>query len=675
MMVTEKTTISAELFARAETVLPGGVSSPVRAFRAVGGTPRFIHSGAGCRMTDEDGNEYLDFCSSWGPLILGHAHPEIVRTVQEAISRGMTFGTATRTEVELAEKVCDWVGPVDKVRFVSSGTEAVMSAIRLARAFTGRDKIIKFDGCYHGHADHLLVKAGSGLATFGTPSSAGVPDDFSRHTIVLPLDDESAVEQALENNKDQLAAIIIEPIPANNGLLLQRPEYLQFLRRITSRYQTLLIFDEVISGFRVGRGGAAEMYGIEPDLMTFGKVIGGGMPVGAFGGRGEIMDIVSPLGPAYQAGTLSGNPVAMAAGLATLDILEKSDAYAVLESRGKFLVDSLRGHFDFAKHKVEIQRIGSIFWLSLDEGSVPRRADAITAKGIDRYTALFNKLINRGVYIAPSGYEVGFISLAHSEDDLNSAAKIMGQALTEVFASYNRPRCRSIPAVHRRCIEARIQFAFRPLGSPVAINNGRTAIHTGAACRARTAWTNFWPPGETPNSVRCIISQPNDLDSRPETVLLAPDAKGGKMISKKHLLLQIYLYLICLVAVVTSIVLLGNGLWGLVRVAAPQLTISENEYKSVASFEYYRRSGLPQKTIRAPKIPSDSLGVDLAENEAALRKYWEEERQLILDGERRGGLREFVRMWVWLIVVAPIYLFHWRAVRRLRDEESSAPKE
>jgi len=434
MMDTGKSTNSEELFSRALNVLPGGVNSPVRAFGAVGGTPRFMRSGSGCRMVDEDGNEYIDFCMSWGPLILGHAHPDVVRAVSAAVERGMTFGTATKAETEMAEIVCRWVEPVEKVRFVSSGTEAVMSAVRLARAVTGRDKIIKFTGCYHGHADYLLVKAGSGLATFGRPSSAGVPADFARQTIILPLNDESAVEQAFVRQGQDIAAILIEPVPANNGLLLQRPEYLHYLRRISEEHGSILIFDEVISGFRLGRGGAAEKYGIRPDLMTFGKVIGGGMPVGAFGGRAEIMDVISPLGPAYQAGTLSGNPVAMAAGLATLNVLEESNGYRILQARGEFFKDALARHFDFENHQVHFVHHGSIFWFSLGPGAIPTAAEQISPDGIQRYAALFGKLIDRGVYLAPSGYEVGFLSLAHTENDLSIAAEIIGTALAEVFS-------------------------------------------------------------------------------------------------------------------------------------------------------------------------------------------------------------------------------------------------
>ena len=362
---------SRQTFARATRVIPGGVSSPVRAFRAVGGDPIFMDRGEGAFLFDLDGNRYLDFCGSWGPLILGHAHPEVVEAVKSAVSKGMTFGTATAVEVELAEKIISKVEPLEMVRFVSSGTEAVMSAVRLARGFTHRDKIIKFNGCYHGHSDYLLVNAGSGLVTFGTPSSAGVPEDFVKHTLVAELDDEKQVTSYFEQYGKDIAAVIIEPVPANNGLLLQRPEFLRFLRDITAKHGALLIFDEVISGFRVGWGGAAEHYGITPDLMTFGKVIGGGMPVGAFGGRRDIMKQLAPLGAVYQAGTLSGNPVAMAAGIATLKILERDNVFVKLNALGLSFERALRT--SLGDVPVGIVRVGSIVWIALQNRSAASR--------------------------------------------------------------------------------------------------------------------------------------------------------------------------------------------------------------------------------------------------------------------------------------------------------------
>ncbi len=414
------------LFARAIKYIPGGVNSPVRAFAAVGGSPVFIDSGKGAELIDVDGNHYVDFCCSWGPLILGHAHPELLKTIKNSASLGTSFGATTRLEVDLAEMVVDRVGPIEKIRFVSSGTEAVMSAIRLARGFTGRDKIIKFDGCYHGHSDYLLVKAGSGLATLGEPSSAGVPEDFAKHTLIADLDDEESVKNYFDKYGDEIAAVIIEPIPANNGLLLQRKEFLQFLRDITQKYKSLLIFDEVISGFRVGWGGAAEIYDIVPDLMTFGKVIGGGMPVGAFGGRANIMDKLAPLGSVYQAGTLSGNPVAMAAGLTTLKILEKEDGFIKLENLGGYFEQALKKNLNGVIYS--IVRRASIIWLVF-QSDPPRRADAVDSSAIEKYNNIHRELLDNGIYLPPSGYEVMFISTAHTAEMLDKAAVVIGRAV------------------------------------------------------------------------------------------------------------------------------------------------------------------------------------------------------------------------------------------------------
>ncbi len=415
---------SERLFTQALKYIPGGVNSPVRAFAAVGGHPVFIERGEGAELVDADGKRYIDFCCSWGPLILGHAHPEVLETIYATAAHGTSFGAPTRLEVELAEFVVEKVAPVEKIRFVSSGTEAVMSAIRLARGFTGRDKIIKFDGCYHGHSDYLLVKAGSGLVTFGEPSSKGVPADFTAHTLVTDLDDEGGVTRLFAEHGEQIAAVVIEPIPANNGLLLQRPEFLRFLRDITRRYGALLIFDEVISGFRVGRGGAAEMYDIAPDLMTFGKVIGGGLPVGAFGGRAEIMDNLSPLGGVYQAGTLSGNPVAMAAGLKTLQILDEEDGYSRLEELGLHFERLLRENL--AGIDAQVVRVGSIVWVVYQK-TAPRRADAIDGAAIGKFNADHRAILDKGVYLPPSGYEVMFVSLAHTMEMLDRAAAAIGE--------------------------------------------------------------------------------------------------------------------------------------------------------------------------------------------------------------------------------------------------------
>ena len=422
---------SAQLYARACRAIPGGVSSPVRAFRAVGGTPLFIARGAGARVTDADGRTYLDLVGSWGPLIAGHAHPAVVAAIKAALERGTTFGAPCEAEVELAERVAAAYPAAEQVRFVSSGTEAVMSAIRVARAFTGRDLIVKFAGCYHGHADHLLVAAGSGLATLGKPSSAGVPQAFTGCTRVLPLDDEAALAALFEREGAQIAAVIIEPVPANHGLLPQRPAFLEALRRVTRAHGTLLIFDEVISGFRLARGGAAELLGIRPDLATFGKVIGGGMPVGAFGGERRIMARLAPDGDTYQAGTLSGNPVAMAAGLATLDVLEHESGWQRLEARGAELEGLLRPVLARAPHPVSLVRVGSLFWLAFHEQGAPRTAAVLSEHESQRFARLFHAMLGRGVYLPPSAYETCFLSLAHARADLEEFTTALAAALAE----------------------------------------------------------------------------------------------------------------------------------------------------------------------------------------------------------------------------------------------------
>jgi glutamate-1-semialdehyde 2,1-aminomutase len=403
----------------------------VRAFRAVGGTPRFIARGAAQHVTDADGNTYLDFVNSWGALILGHAHPAVVAAITEATGNGTTFGAPCEGEVELAERIVASYSALEQVRFVSSGTEAVMSAIRLARAFTGRDLIVKFSGCYHGHADHLLVAAGSGLATFGRPSSAGVPEAFTACTRVLPLDDEAALEALFAKEGDKIAAVIIEPVPANHGLLLQRKEFLDTLRKVTSKHGTLLIFDEVISGFRLARGGVSELSGIVPDLATFGKVIGGGMPVGAFGGPRKIMARLAPDGDTYQAGTLSGNPVAMASGIATLDVLIKQNGWQKLEALGAELETLLKPVLAKAGFPVHLTRKGSLFWIAFHEAGVPSTAASLTEVESKRFSVLFHAMLDRGVYLPPSAYEACFLSLAHTSADLQQFT----QALGESFAS------------------------------------------------------------------------------------------------------------------------------------------------------------------------------------------------------------------------------------------------
>ena len=420
---------SAELYERACRVIPGGVNSPVRAFRAVGGNPLFIARGAGQFLVDADGREYLDFVGSWGPLILGHAHPAVLDAVIGAIRNGSTFGAPCAAEVELAERIVAAYPGLEQVRFVSSGTEAVMSAVRVARAFTGRDLIVKFSGCYHGHADHLLVAAGSGLATFGRPSSAGVPEAFTACTRVLPLDDDAAVRDLFAREGDRIAAVIIEPVPANHGLLLQRREFLLGLRTLTSQHGALLIFDEVISGFRLARGGAAQRLNIVPDLATFGKVIGGGMPVGAFGGRSAIMARLAPLGDTYQAGTLSGNPVAMASGLATLDVLSAQSGWERLESLGAELEQRLRPVLAEAKFPVQLVRMGSLFWLAFHGGDAPRNAVTLSPEATARFGALFHAMLARGVYLPPSAYEACFLSLAHGSADLQRLAQALRESL------------------------------------------------------------------------------------------------------------------------------------------------------------------------------------------------------------------------------------------------------
>lgn len=423
---------SAELYERACRVIPGGVNSPVRAFRAVGGNPLFVARGSGQFLTDADGREYLDLVGSWGPLILGHAHPAVLDAVAAAVRHGMTYGAPCAGEVELAERIVASYPGLEQVRFVSSGTEAVMSAIRLARAFTNRDLIVKFSGCYHGHADHLLVAAGSGLATFGRPSSAGVPAAFTACTRVLPLDDESAVRELFAREGGQIAAVIIEPVPANHGLLLQRPEFLQALRALTRQHGSLLMFDEVISGFRLARGGAAQVLGIVPDLATFGKVIGGGMPVGAFGGRSDIMARLAPLGDTYQAGTLSGNPVAMAAGIATLDVLVQQSGWERLEALGAELEHLLRPILAEAPFPVQLVRTGSLFWMAFHQGDPPRNAVSLSTEATARFSALFHAMLDRGVYLPPSAYEACFLSLAHRSADLQRLAQALRESLASI---------------------------------------------------------------------------------------------------------------------------------------------------------------------------------------------------------------------------------------------------
>jgi glutamate-1-semialdehyde 2,1-aminomutase len=423
---------SAALYERACRVIPGGVNSPVRAFRAVGGTPLFISRGEGAYLYDADGRRFLDLVGSWGALILGHAHPAVVAAIGEASRTGTTYGAPCQGEVELAERVTGSYPGLEQVRFVSSGTEAVMSAIRVARAATGRDLIVKFAGCYHGHADHLLVSAGSGLATFGRPSSAGVPEAIVGATRVLPLDDDAAARELFGREGARIAAVIVEPVPANHGLLVQRHAYLELLRELTRKHGSLLIFDEVISGFRLARGGVAQLSGITPDLATFGKVIGGGMPVGAFGGSRNIMSRLAPDGDTYQAGTLSGNPVAMSAGIATLDLMMKSGGWDKLEALGASLEARLAPILSDAPMPLQLVRQGSLFWLALHEGAAPRAAITLTEKASKQFAALFHAMLARGVYLPPSAYEVCFLSLAHTQADLDVFAGALRESLAEI---------------------------------------------------------------------------------------------------------------------------------------------------------------------------------------------------------------------------------------------------
>ena len=427
------TVISEQLFEKAKALFPGGVNSPVRAFKAVEGIPLFIKKGDGCQIWDEDGNKYIDFCCSWGPLILGHNNKPVRDAIVEAVDSGTSFGTPTRAENLLGDLIISNHRYIEKIRFVSSGTEATMSAIRMARGFTGRSKIIKFDGCYHGHADSLLVKAGSGLATLGITTSAGVPEAFAQETIVLPLNDEGAVKTCLQKYKGEIACIIIEPIPANNGLLIQDPQFLHFLREICTEQNVLLFFDEVISGFRVGFEGAAGLYDIQPDIITFGKIIGGGLPVGAYAASKEIMSQISPDGPVYQAGTLSGNPVAMMAGYAALKEVLKPGFFEGQKVRTEYFVNAV---VDYAKSKgynFSIYTVGSIFWLAFSENIQIRKASEIDADSMQYFKKLHAALLERGVYVGPSGFEVGFISEAHTKEYLDIAIQGFKESLDIAF--------------------------------------------------------------------------------------------------------------------------------------------------------------------------------------------------------------------------------------------------
>lgn len=422
---------SIELFKKAKACIPGGVNSPVRAFKAVGGSPLFIKSAKGSKIYDVDGNEYIDYVLSWGPMILGHAHPQVIKALQKAAERGTSYGAPTEPETELAEMILKAYPSMDKVRMVNSGTEATMSAIRVARGFTGRDKVIKFEGCYHGHADGLLVKAGSGALTFGVPDSPGVPKDYAKNTITVPFNDLKIFKKVLEKEAKDIACVILEPVIGNIGCVLPNEGFLEGIRELTQRYEVILIFDEVMTGFRVSYGGAQKAYNIKPDMTCLGKVIGGGLPVGAYGGRKEIMDIVAPEGPVYQAGTLSGNPLAMTAGVETLKILSKGDTYKRLEKKAEALEYGLKDAAKKAGVKTKFYRAGTMFCTYFTDKEV---VDYTTAKNSDtvKFARLFRGMLERGINLAPSQFEAGFISLAHSQKDINKTAKAAYEAFKEI---------------------------------------------------------------------------------------------------------------------------------------------------------------------------------------------------------------------------------------------------
>lgn len=424
-----KNFLSSKLFENANRLIPGGVNSPVRAFRNVDGEPFFVRAAKGSRLWDVDDNELIDYVGTWGPAILGHAPVPVIEAIHEAAKRGVSFGTPNPFEIEMAKIIVDWVPSVEKVRMVNSGTEATMSSIRLARGFTGRDKIIKFEGCYHGHVDSLLVAAGSGALTHGEPDSAGIPKAFASETIALPFNDPEKIQQIFSVHGDEIAAVILEPIPANAGLFFPEEGFLELLREVTEKYGSLLIFDEVMTGFRVAKGGAQELYGVMPDLTAMGKVIGGGLPVGAFGGKAEIMDQLAPDGPVYQAGTLSGNPLAMAAGLAQLKELDKLQGWERLEKSGALFEKGVNEALSNSGKEYIFHRIGSMFCLFFTNSPVNDLSSATAAAQSGSFKDFFHYCLNEGVFLAPSPYETGFISMAHSEEDILRTVEVIGNAL------------------------------------------------------------------------------------------------------------------------------------------------------------------------------------------------------------------------------------------------------
>ena len=425
------TKTSENLFKEAQRYIPGGVNSPVRAYNTVGGNPIFIEKAKGSKIYDVDGNEYIDYVGSWGPMILGHANPQVISALKKAMEKGTSFGAPTGLEVELARMIVDAVPSIELVRMVSSGTEAAMSAIRLARGYTNRDKVIKFEGCYHGHVDSLLVKAGSGATTLGIPDSSGVPADFAKNTLTLPFNNIGAVKRAVEEDGENVSAIIVEPIPGNMGVILPKEGFLEGLRELCDQHGIVLIFDEVITGFRVSFGGAQELYGILPDLTCLGKIVGGGLPVGAFGGKKEIMEKISPLGPVYQAGTLSGNPLAMTAGIETLKILSQEGVYEILDEKAKILSEGLNNAAIKAGIPVFSTRVGSMFTVFFTKRPV---IDYATAKrsDTDRFGRYFSEMLKQGIYLAPSQFEASFVSLAHTDEDIEKTIEVARRCLSSI---------------------------------------------------------------------------------------------------------------------------------------------------------------------------------------------------------------------------------------------------